>query len=111
MKYLGHALLISVLVLIVLTSAWVSRRALRAPYLNNRQKTIVVAVAWGLPIIGPALAFSVLGDHGIRKRGSRITLLELAFLSVLLGQETKDSRLEEPSTRTTPGEQSDADNR
>ena len=88
MSYLGYALL----ALVLLASAWVTHRALRAPYLNTRQKAIVVAVAWMLPILGPALAFSVLGDTGIRKRGDRVSLFEVVFLSAILSQASPGER-------------------
>jgi hypothetical protein len=82
----GAVLLLAFLALVVAASVWVSRRAWRAHYLNRRQQWIVIGFAWLLPIIGPALAYSVLGEHGIRKRGARVTLLEVAFLSLVLSQ-------------------------
>jgi hypothetical protein len=82
----GAVLLLTSLGLVIAASAWVSWRAFHARYLNRRQQWIVIAFAWLLPIIGPALAYSVLGEHGIRKRGARVTLLEVAFLSLVLSQ-------------------------
>lgn len=72
--------------LVLYTSGFITYHMIKSDYFDRKQKVILIAVAWLIPVIGPALIFSLLAeDKTIKKKGD-FHLLDHIFLTAVLTQ-------------------------
>ncbi len=76
---------------ILYTSGFITYHMIKSAYFDRKQKVILISVAWLIPIIGPALIFSLLAeDKPIKKKGD-FHLLDYIFLSAVLTQNSNEN--------------------
>ena len=60
----------------------------RSDYFEKKQKATIIALAWLIPLVGPAFILTVLNEDKPRVRKPDIPLLDLIFLSAVFTQNT-----------------------
>ncbi len=100
MNNLMYGLVAIVLVLAVYSSALVSYHTVLSDYFETKQKFAIIAIAWLVPIIGPAFILNVLSEDKPRKRKSGIPLLDIIFLTAVFTQGDNSSSLDSVGSST-----------
>lgn len=72
-------------------AAFVTYHTAQSDYFETNQKYMIIALAWLLPIIGPAIVFRVLSEDKPIKPRPGVPLLDFIFLSAVFTQEHESS--------------------
>lgn len=97
MEFLIYTFIVLLVLLVVYSAALVSYHTARSDFFEKKQKIIIIAIAWLVPLIGPAFILTVLNEDKPRVRIPGIPLLDLIFLTAVFTQNT-DSSLENLSS-------------
>lgn len=76
-----YSLIVVLALLVVYSAALVTYHTARSDYFEKKQKIIIIAIAWFIPVIGPAFILTVLNEDKPRVRKPGIPLLDLIFLT------------------------------
>ena len=83
--------------LVVYASSLVTYHTARSDLFEQKQKIVIITIAWLVPIIAPAFIITILNEDKPIARKPGIALLDLIFLSAVFNQNT-DSGLEGSSS-------------
>lgn len=91
MALLIYILIAVIALLVVYSAALVTYHTARSAYFEKKQKIIIIAIAWFIPLIGPAFILTVLNEDKPRIRKPGIPLFDLIFLSAVFTQDANSS--------------------
>ncbi len=89
-----------VFVLAVYSSALVSYHTVISDCFELKQKIAIIAIAWLVPIIGPAFILTVLSEDKPRTRKPGIHLLDIIFLTAVFTQGDNSSDFDSVESST-----------
>ena len=86
MGLLINSIISIIVLLVVYSAALVTYHAVRSDYFEHKQKTVIIAIAWLIPIIGPAFILAILNQDKPRVRKPGIPLIDFIFLAAVFTQ-------------------------
>ncbi len=86
MELIAITLMAFIAILMIYLSSMVTYLTIRSDCFEKKQKSYIVALAWFIPVIGPAIILSVLNQDKPLVKKPGIPLLDFIFLAAVINQ-------------------------
>ena len=106
MELVVYTLVFLFVFLVVYMALFISYHVVRSEYFSKKQKTAIIAIAWVVPVLGPAFILRVLLDDKAIERKHGVPLFDFIFLTAVL---TNSSQSNESGVDSQIGSSSESE--